>query len=162
MASTAQPTLVLQQPAEVFVPLRNTATIPAVTITNPDLVVAQIVWESPLPPAVPFSLDQPTYDFTDLPESWQLAVRSVNARGDVSRYVLIPSQTGEILFPRYAGETLAAGSIVEIWTVPGQASAVVADDIVLVLNTFTRPSTFTVINNSATNTPDNTNLTSTL
>lgn len=156
---TAFPQLVDFRPVDYYGPIRNTNTIAARTLANPDLVTSQILWSaSMVSQADGFSIDLPVYQVDDPPESWQLAVSFQNSKGDTIRYLLIPPLTGAILFSTYEGQTLQAPATVEIWSVPGQASAVIAEDIVLRLNTYYRPETYTVINTLGALTPDNTNL----
>lgn len=138
MASTAFPSLVEQQPAVVYGPVRDTITIAARTLANTPSASTQILWSSQLALDARFSLDTPIGDLADRPSTWQLAVMSEDEDGTVSRYVLVPPTTGEILWPRYEGQTLEADATLEIWSVAGQASAAVTQTV-LTLGTYTRP-----------------------
>lgn len=154
---SAQPPLFAYQPVDIQTPVRDTNTIVARTLTNPDVNSPQVLWSAALTPTAPFSIDQPIWPFDALPTSWQLAIRFQSDAGDTVRYVLVPPFTGEILFPRYDGQTLQPGAVVEIWAVNGQASAIVTA-IVLTLGHLTRPDTYQVLNGSTTVTGNNTNL----
>lgn len=82
---------------------------------------------------------------------------SEDADGTVSRYVLVPPRTGEILWPRYEGQTLAADATIEIWSVAGQASASVPETV-LTLGTYTMQRLDAVLMNNGQTTGTNTTL----
>lgn len=157
MASTAFPMLVQQQPVTVYGPLRDTITIAARTLANSPSASTQVLWSSQLDREVQFSLDTPVGDLTDRPSTWQLAVMSEDEDGTVSRYVLVPPRTGEILWPRYEGQTLEANSTIEIWSVSGQASAVVTETV-LTLGTYTMQRLDSVLMNNGATAGTNTTL----
>lgn len=157
MASTAFPMLVQQQPVTVYRPLRDTITIAARTLANSPAASTQVLWSSQLDREVQFSLDTPVGDLTNRPSTWQLAVMSEDEDGTVSRYVLVPPRTGEILWPRYEGQTLEANSTIEIWSVAGQASAVVTETV-LTLGTYTMQRLDSVLMNDGATTGTNTTL----
>lgn len=157
MASTAFPTLVQQEPITVFGPLRDTITIAARTLANTPSSSTQVLWSSQLAQAARFSLDLPIGDLANRPSTWQLAIMSEDEDGTVSRYVLVPPRTGEILWPRYEGQTLEADATIEIWSVAGQASADVTETV-LTLGTYTMQRLDSVLMNSGQTTGTNTTL----
>jgi len=157
MAATAFPPLVPQSPATVFGPLRDTITIAARTLTNDPAASTQVLWQSTLSLAARFSFDRPVGDIANLPTTWQLAVRSVNDDGDIARYVLIPPTIGEILWPRYEGQTLEADSTLEIWSVANEASADVTETG-LTIGTYSRQGLDSILQNSGETAGDNTTL----
>lgn len=144
---------------EVLAPARNTLTLAARSIANPTLGTT-ILLEFPLSAYVTqkFSLDTPVGDPTQLPTTWQLAVRTTDANGNLFRYLLIAPQTGAILWPAYEGQTLYQGTTyMEIWSVANAATANVTETV-LTIGTFTRPDGVVVLNNSYQNTGSNTSL----
>ena len=157
MASTALPSLQDFFPAEVFGPTRDTITVAARALANPDLVVSQILLSFVLTPTVPFSFDMPIGSLEERPASWQLAVLTTTEAGDPVRFVLVPSLTGGILYANYDGHTIRPGATLEIWSVPGQATADVTETV-LTVNTYTRPNLYLVLNNSSSQAGSNTTL----
>jgi len=157
MSSTAFPTLVQQEPLTVFGPLRDTITIAARTLANTPSSSTQILWSSQLDRDARFSLDTPVGDIANRPSTWQLAVMSEDEDGNVSRYILVPPRTGEILWPRYEGQTLEANATIEIWSVADQASAVVPETV-LTLGTYTMQRLDAVLMNDGQTTGTNTTL----
>lgn len=157
MASTAFPPLVQQEPVTVFGPLRDTITIAARTLANTPSSSTQVLWSSQLSRAVRFSFDTPIGDLANRPATWQLAVMSEDEDGTVSRYVLVPPRTGEILWPRYEGQTLESNATLEIWSVSGQASAAVTQTV-LTLGTYTRQGLDAILMNDGQTAGTNTTL----
>lgn len=146
-------------PAEIYQPTRNTATLVAQNIVNPNPSgTAAILYEAPLPVTDQnFSLDFP-FGPEVMPDSYQLAVRCIGPSGDTLRYLLIEPTAGAILFPAYDGQTLYPTAVLEVWSVTGQPLAEIDEDIVITLSPFTRPATANMINSYGLPVVTNTNL----
>lgn len=157
MSSTAFPVIAEVFPAEVFGPTCATLTVAARTLTPSDLSTAMILWSSSQTASVPFSFDFPIGDIEDRPADWQLAVSGTTPAGDFVRYVLVPPVSGEILYPRYEGQTIPAAFTLEIWSVAGEATANVTETV-LTPRTYTRETLYVILNNGATTSGSNTTL----
>jgi len=157
MASTAFPTLVQQEPLTVFGPLRDTITIAARTLANTPSSSTQVLWTYSFVHTQPFSIDTPVGDIANRPSTWQLTVACEDTDGNVFRYVLIPPRTGEILWPRYEGQTILPEVTFEIWSVEGQASANFPETV-LTLGTYTMQRLDAVLMNDGQTTGTNTTL----
>ncbi len=139
MSSLHTPSYPTLAPVEIVGPLRNSLLLAARTVANPDLGTAQILQEIEVANTVRFSFDYPVGTPWSRPASYQLAVRSVNPDGVLERYLLIPPADNAILWPTYAGQTIYPSAVLELWSVPDQANAVVAAPITLTINTYNRP-----------------------
>lgn len=123
-------------PARTAGPLFDVVTVPAFAAANPVSDAPTVVAEYGLNNAIPFSIRRPFMPLLD-DDTYAVAVRSVNASGGVSRYVLYQPDAMELLFPAYAGHTLQPSSVIEIWANPDDAVAVASGDLSITSNTAT-------------------------